>query len=84
MLRLVELPFLASLEKDINENEALVHYMLMQNTIQARIKGYSKLTLGGDGQYCLIVCIATLSNSIYGVDREVVGSVRLQTSHSKG
>lgn len=46
--------------------------------------GYSKLTLGGDGQYCIVVGIATLSHCIEGIDREVVCSDRLQASDSEG
>lgn len=38
----------------------------------------SKLTLGGDGKYCIVVSIATLPHCIEGVDREVVGGGRLQ------
>ena len=38
--------------------------------------GYSKLTLCGDGQYCIVVSIATLSHRIEGIDREVVGGDR--------
>lgn len=46
--------------------------------------GYSKLTLGGDGQYCIVVSIATLSHCIEGIDREVVGGSRLQAGDSEG
>lgn len=46
--------------------------------------GYSKLTLGGDGQYCIVVSIATLSHRIEGIDREVVGGDRLQAGDSEG
>lgn len=46
--------------------------------------GYSKLTLGGDGQYCIVVSIATLSHCIEGIDGEVVGGDRLQASDSEG
>lgn len=46
--------------------------------------GYSKLTLGGDGQYCIVIGIATLSHCIEGIDGEVVGGDRLQASDSEG
>lgn len=46
--------------------------------------GYSKLTLGGDGQYCIIVSIGTLSHCIEGIDREVVGGDRLQAGDREG
>lgn len=46
--------------------------------------GYSKLTHGGDGQYCIVVSITTLSHCIEGIDREVVGGHRLQASDSEG
>lgn len=45
---------------------------------------YSKLTLGGDGQNCIVVSIATLSHYVEGIDREVVGGGRLQASDSEG
>lgn len=45
--------------------------------------GYSKLTLGGDGQYCIVVSIATLSYCIECIDREVVGGDRLQVGDSE-
>lgn len=47
-------------------------------------RGYSKLTLGGDGQYCIVVSIATLSHCIEGIDREVAGGGRLQAGDSEG
>lgn len=45
--------------------------------------GYSKLTHGGDGQYCIVVSIVTLSHCIECIDREVVGGDRLQVSDSE-
>lgn len=45
--------------------------------------GNSKLTLGGDGQYCIVVSVAALSHCIEGVDREVVFGGRLQASDSE-
>lgn len=38
----------------------------------------SKLTLGGDGQDCVVVCVAALAHRVEGVDGEVVGGGRLQ------
>lgn len=43
--------------------------------------GYSKLTLGGDGQYCIVVSIAALSHCIESIDREIVGGGSLQASN---
>ena len=45
---------------------------------------YSKLTLGGDGQYCIVVSIITLSHRVEGIDREVVGGGGLQAGDSEG
>lgn len=45
--------------------------------------GYSKLTLGGDGQYCIIVSIATFSHCIEGIDGEVIGGGSMQAGDSK-
>lgn len=38
----------------------------------------SQLTLGGDGQYCVVVRVAALAHRVEGVDGEVVGGGRLQ------
>lgn len=45
--------------------------------------GYSNLTLGGDGQYCIVISVAALSHCIEGIDREVIGSDRLQVGDSE-
>lgn len=61
-----------------------VNRCLYSGVFSASSCGYSKLTLGGDGQYCIVVSIATLSHCIEGIDREVVGGGRLQASDSEG
>lgn len=40
--------------------------------LSARRCGYSRLTRGGDGQYCVVVSVRAFSHSVEGVDGKVV------------
>lgn len=46
--------------------------------------GNSKLTLGVDGEYCIVVGVVALSYHVESINREVVSGFWMQTSNCEG